>query len=114
MFASIPVNQVPVNLRLNKKRKVFVTVTETVNVPMDAGLWSGGSRDQFMTLDTSNGRTTAAVSFEGSSPFGGRPQGDTRIALMPGLSVVKVGSFCGKEATPHYFVHPADKHLFGL
>jgi hypothetical protein len=107
---------VPASLRCGYTGKKFKAhVCETVRVPADAGLWSGGSREVFTMLRIGDGA---------SLPLPGRdaaPWGDARrvedapparcervIALTPGIAVVCHSYFCGNDMGLVFYLHPQD------
>ncbi len=110
----VSVNQIPAKLRQGKKRSAYVSIVTEAHIPSDAGLWSGGSRDLYHSLNLSNGMTAPAVSFHNSAPFSGTGRRDVTIPLQSGLCVVRTGTFCGKESAPHYYIVEGDKGVFGL
>lgn len=100
-------SQVPAHLKGGYTGKTFrAEVTETVTIPAEAGLWSGGSRETYQAIELATGRSIAA-SDNVSAPWD-KERKDQRIALRSGFAVVKSTMFCGKDLGLTFFVHPAD------
>ena len=98
-------NKVPAHLRAGYSGKQFkAQAAESVTVPMDAGLWSGGTRDTYRHIRLSDGATVAAVNHN-ASPFG-NARHDVTITLQPGYAVILHSLFCGKDMGITFFVHP--------
>ena len=95
---------VPAAMRGSYKGKSFkVSVcTETV-IPMDAGLWSGGSRDNYYGLDLSTGQTKS-LPMSQQAPWGSRRE--ITVQLQPGFAVVNHSMFCGKDMGLTFYLHP--------
>lgn len=99
-------NQVPAQLRGSYSGKQFkAIVTESMTIPADAGLWSGGSRDTFRVVRLSDGATIEPVNHN-AAPWGERSE--KRIQLEPGIAVVEHSIFCGKDTGLTFYVHPAN------
>ncbi len=103
-------SQVPVRLKGSfKGRRFSVVLTESVHIPMDAGLWSGGSRDVYRL-----GQGSAKLpSWQGSGPFGDSGRTNTRVELNPGDVVVRESCFQGKDSMCFY-THPSNASMVGL
>jgi len=89
-------NQIPAALRSGYTGKKFAAkVTESVFVPSDAGLWSGGSRDVYSLIELETG---ARLPFPGqdTSPFNGARQ-EREIPLKPGCAMVRHTTFQGRD-----------------
>ena len=100
-------NQVPSHLRAGYTGKKFQAVPqETVTVPRDAGLWSGGTRDTFTVMELATGRV-ADASDNITSPWNEARQ-DRLIPLKSGYAVVKHSFFCGNDMGLTFYVHPDD------
>lgn len=100
-------NMIPATLRGGYQGKKFKAVaTETVTVPADAGLWSGGSCERYHGVNVNTG---AAMAFPGqnSSPWNGSRR-DVTVTLEPGFAVVRHSMFCGKDMGLTFYVHPSN------
>ncbi len=98
-------NQVPATLRAGYNGKHFkARVCETVTVPADAGLWSGGSRETYKAVELATGREVPAANHS-SAPWNAGRQ-DRTITLQPGMAVVCHSMFCGKDMGLTFYVHP--------
>jgi hypothetical protein len=78
-------------------------VCESMTIPMDAGLWSGGTREVYsvVDLDTGNRRLPG----QDAAPWD-RSRKDLEVVLRPGLIVVMHSYFCGKDMGLTFYVHP--------
>jgi hypothetical protein len=66
--------------------------------------WDGGSRRVLSYVDVKTGKVAGHPPTAG--PFGG---GEVRgIPMKEGCAILDCGTFCGKNATPHWYVHPDD------
>jgi hypothetical protein len=100
-------SQVPAHLRGEYSGKKFqARVCETVSIPADAGLWSGGSRNEFFAVDIVTGE---GVPFPGqdSHPFD-RGNEARSVALVPGIAVVEHSTSCGQDMGLRFYVHPSN------
>jgi len=79
---------------------------ESVFIPADAGLWSGGSRNTYSAIELATGRA-AAVSDNISSPWSVERQ-NRIVPLRAGFAIVKHSIFRGKDFGLTFFVHPSD------
>jgi len=97
--------QVPAALRGAYDGKKFaVHIVESVTVPFDAGLWSGGSRDHYSLIWLTTG---AALPMPGqnASPW----DNDRRehvIPLKPDYAIARHTIFCGKDMGLTFYIHP--------
>ncbi len=99
-------NMVPQHLRGSYSGKSFkAQICETVTIPMDAGLWSGGSRDSFMVVRIADGATIEPVNHN-AAPWDGRS--DRTVTLEPGICVVRHSMFCGKDMGLTFYMHARD------
>lgn len=97
--------QVPLHLRLGYNGKKFkAIVCEEMSIPIDAGLWSGGSRETYTILRLSDGATIEPVNHN-ASPFGGTRK-EKMIKLEPDFVVVEHSMFCGTDVGLTFYVHP--------
>lgn len=100
-------SDLPAQLRhLHTKGHIRVLVGESMSIPSDAGTWSGGTRQVFSAVELASGRTVS-ITDTFSAPWDGS-RVDRHIALKPGFAIVETGSFCGKPAGLHLYIHPAD------
>ena len=98
-------NQVPPALRGGYDGKKFAArVVESVSVPSDAGLWSGGSRDVYTLIELASG-VRHPMPGQSASPFDGARQERT-VTLKPGFAIVRHSTFCGKDMGLTFYVHP--------
>ena len=105
---------VPKNLRTidgYKGRTFRFASTETVEIPMDAGLWSGGSCERYFYLRLSDGMTVTAHSKD--SPWN-IDRRDNAVRLSKGFALVEHSHFCGKDLGLTFYVHPDDVGQNGL
>lgn len=94
---------VPASLRGDYNGKKFsVVVAETVTIPADAGLWSGGSRDlySFATFDHSG-----LLPGQNAAPWD-KERKDYTVKLEPSFVVCRHTYFCGKDLGLTFYVHP--------
>ena len=100
-------NQIPAQLRGSYSGKQFkAIVTESVTIPIYAGLWSGGSRDTYRVVRLSDGATIEPVRHNAAPWDSGRAE--RKVDLEPGIAVVEHSIFCGKDAGLTFYVHPAN------
>lgn len=100
-------DMVPSQLRRGYSgRKFQAIISDTVNIPAHAGLWSGGSRDIFKLVNLATGEARAA-SDDNSVSWSDQCKPHT-INLRPGFAVVEHTIFCGKDLGLRFYVHPAD------
>lgn len=76
-------------------RTVFV-------IPMDAGLWSGGSRETYHIVRMEDGKTHYLPMQDRF--MDGRK--DVAVDLKDGFCVVRHSIFCGKDCGLTIYVHP--------
>lgn len=97
-------DMVPAQLRgAYTGRKFAAVVTETVTIPIDAGLWSGGSRDVYSVVSLDHG--TRELPGQSLAPWD-RSGGDRVCKLVAGIVVVRHSMFCGKDHGLTFYVHP--------
>ena len=98
-------NMVPATLRGAYSGKKFqAIVCESVTIPMDAGLWSGGSRDHYVGIDLATGESRPFPG-QNASPWDGTRK-ETVVILQPGFAVIEHSHFCGKDMGLRFYVHP--------
>ena len=96
---------VPPALRGSYSGKQFKAyICDSVTIPADAGLWSSGSRDHYSALDVNTGQNVALPG-QNAAPWDNSRK-DTRVALRPGLAVVRHTMFQGKDLGLSFYVHP--------
>jgi hypothetical protein len=86
-------------------QKFKARVTESVTIPIDAGLWSGGSRDKYHAIDLATGRQVEMPG-QREAPWGDRRE--YQVTLEPGIAVVEHSIFCGKDMGLTFYMHPAN------
>ena len=99
-------NQVPASLRAGYKGRQFkAVVCVQMSVPIDAGLWSGGSRETYEIIRLSDG---AAISdpVHKTGPFVDTGRRERIIQLEPGVCVRQRTIFCGKDHGLTFYLHP--------
>jgi hypothetical protein len=95
---------VPAQLRGDYAGKKFkAVVTESVIVPMTAGLWDGGSRDLYYAIGLETGRN---VEMPGQRLAPTNERRTYNVALEPGIAIVEHSTFCGQDAGLTFYVHP--------
>jgi len=99
-------DQVPAHLRNGYSGKRFkAIVSDSVTIPSDADLWSGGSRDRYQVVELSSGKVSAPAHYN-KAPWDVRA--DNTIALAAGYAVVRHSMFCGKDMGLTFYIHPSD------
>jgi hypothetical protein len=97
--------QVPSYLRGSYSGRQFkAVVAETVTIPADAGLWSGGTRATFRIVRLADG-ADARLSMEAAAPWDDR-RVERVIPLRGGIAVIEHSMFCGKDMGLTIYVHP--------
>lgn len=124
-------NQIPQFLRNAfgyNGRQFTATVCESVNIPIDAGLWSGGTREQFAAFNLLTGES---MTLPGQDKAPDSTRREYTAPLQAGLVIVRHSHFCGRDTGLTFFVHPsnaatmlpappasdlteAEKHVLGL
>jgi hypothetical protein len=100
----LDIDQVPAQLRQGYAgRKFQAKVCEEVTIPMDAGLWSGGSRDTYRVVRFEDGATIEPM--RNQAPWDKSRQ-DIPVKLAPGIAVIEHTIFCGKDLGLTFYVHP--------
>lgn len=99
--------QVPTQLAAGYTGKKFkARVTESVHIPMTAGLWDGGSCDTYRVVRIADGAAMMPTA-EGAAPWDNERKARD-IKLEPGFCVIEHSIFCGKDMGLTFHVHPAD------
>ncbi len=87
-----------------KKHKAFFSVSESVSISNT--FWDGGSRSTYTAVRLSDGFSLGAPQYAPAA-FGGPREAPT-AAIPQGVAIVETGVFCGKTATAHVHICPAD------
>lgn len=91
-----------------RKHKVIVSVTDSVEL---AGtFWDGGSRSSYVAVELASNRSKGAPQY--APPQFGGPRVAPRVTLPVGVAIVECGTFQGKPATAHVFIHPDNATKF--
>lgn len=99
--------QVPAYLRGDYAgRMLQARIGESMTIPADAGLWSGGTHSSYRFIRLSDGAMVDAVKHNLARWDGSRR--DIPVTLQPGFAVVERSHFCGKDMGLTYYVHPQD------
>ena len=88
----------------NRKRSVIVVSAESVT-PNDT-TWDGGTRYSYHACLLDGRQVSYVPAPTAPAHFGGGEA--VAFAIEPGHAVVKLGTFCGKTATPTVYIHPCD------
>lgn len=95
---------VPQSMRLGYTGKAFKAIAcLDMTIPCDAGLWSGGSREEYTVVRLADGKTVSPVDHN-AAPWDKRS--DLKVSITPGLMVVKHSMFCGKDTGLTFYIHP--------
>ena len=91
-----------------KARTITVRALPTVRIPMDAGLWSGGSRDQYFNVPVRNNEGTYMEPLHNAmlGPFD-RARVEKYHEPTPGMGVLVRHDFAGKVSHT-LIVHHSD------
>lgn len=100
-------SQVPAALRGGYEGQKFkAVVTEAVTIPATAGLWDGGSRDDYTAIDLATGQRAELV-YLNAAPWDGQRR-EATARLEPGKAVVRHSTFQGQDMGLTFYVHPAN------
>lgn len=88
----------------SRKRSAHYVVTDRVE--LHGTYWDGGSRSTYTAVRLSDGRTVTAPQYD-PPQFGG-PRTAPTCEVPEGICIVSHGTFCGKPATPCFYINPAD------
>jgi hypothetical protein len=100
-------NQVPPHLRGSYSGQKFqAEIAASIIIPVDSGLWSGGSRDMYYAIRLADGRQIS-ISGENRAPWDKSRQ-DWQLTIEPGIAVVRHSMVCGKDMGLTFFVNAAD------
>lgn len=96
---------VPANLRGEYAGNKFrAIVCEIVTIPIDAGLWSGGTREIYHLIDLATGKQIPFPN-QDSSPFN-TDRRETIVKLETGYAVVKYSTMQGVETGLTFYLRP--------
>lgn len=99
--------EVPAALRGSYTGNKFqVVVTESVTIPADAGLWSGGSRDHYQIVELFSAERRNAPN-QHLDPWTSARQ-DRKVELREGYAVVEHSIFCGKDLGLTIYINPVN------
>jgi len=82
----------------SRKLKVYVNVKSSHK--LQPSYWDGGSRTLTYRLVGTSLHPIETV----SNPFNDSPNSNKEVVLEPGMILVELGHFCGKEAIPMLIV----------
>jgi hypothetical protein len=85
-----------------KKHKAILVVSESVT--LSGTYWDGGSRSSYCAVNLETLRVGPAPQY--NPPQFGGPRSDPKCDIPVGVVIVKLGTFCGKQATATLYVHP--------
>src|SRR5882672_10453478 len=97
--------QVPANLKHLDNyngRKFKAVITDQVMIPIDAGLWSGGTRDYYLMYYEPTKQASPVLGQ--NSFYEGRKE--KQIDLTPNWIIVRHSHFMGKDSGLTFFIHP--------
>jgi hypothetical protein len=92
-----------------KGRKFRLHICETVEIPADANLWSGGSKDSYSAIELETGRAVTLGST--GAPWAPGRENKT-IRLVPGIVVKMHSYFCGKDTGLTFYAHEDNVRKF--
>ncbi len=94
----------------SKRRQVTVRSASTVHVPMDAGLWSGGSRDLYFSVPVPEGDPIVPIHNAMLGPFDPKRVSSDHTP-SPGFGILIQHDNAGR--TDHTLVvHPSDFTIY--
>lgn len=92
-------------------RKFKAVITNDVTIPIDAGLWSGGSREYYFIYHE---HTRQASPILGQNNFyDGRKESTVTLAT-PEIVVIRHSLFMGKDTGLTFFIHPDSEWAHSL
>ena len=109
MFTTIHLepSQVPAALRRGYTGSKFqARVCESLTIPIDAGLWDGGSRELYAAVRLEDG-ATITLTGQDAAPWD-MARAVREVALRPGFAVRVHVNFCGKDLGLRFYVHTDD------
>lgn len=96
---------VPANLRgAYAGNKFRAIVCETVTIPIDAGLWSGGTREIYYLVELATGNQIPFPN-QDTSPFN-NDRRETIVNLESGYAVVKHSTMQGNDTGLTFYLRP--------
>jgi hypothetical protein len=96
--------QVPAILKAGYSgRKFKARIQDTLTIPMDAGLWSGGTRETYSVCTMDNGMRE--IPGQNLAPWD-KTRGDRVVTIPPGIVVIEHSIFCGKDMGLTFYIHP--------
>lgn len=103
-------DQVPAHLRgAYSGNKFEAVVTASVVIPVDAGLWGGGSRETFSIIHLESG---IDATVPGQDSFADHTRKERTVPLVPGIAVIRQSVFQGKDMGLRFYVHPDNAAKF--
>ena len=72
-------------------------------VSLTGGYWDGGTRSEYVAVDLSTLRTSAAGDLYHASA-----KGAPTVSLEPGIAIVEHSIFCGQDMGLTFHIHPND------
>lgn len=97
--------QVPAQLRAGYTGNKFTARVETEwTIPATAGMWDGGSREEYFGLDLATGERLP-LSFGNAAPWNGARR-ETTVQLVPGKAIVRRIISQGRDLGMDFFIHP--------
>ena len=100
-------DKVPTHLRGSYTGRKFTAVIETdVDVPADAGLWSDGSRNDFVFMSIANGDSSIPAYYN-LAPWD-RARSSVNVKLTPGVCCVEHSISRGNDLGLRFHLHPDD------
>lgn len=98
-------SQIPSHLRGNYTGKQYkAVICESVHIPIDAGLWSGGSRDQYKAVNLATGQEIPLPG-QDVSPWNSERK-ERQVALAADFAIVRHTIFCGKDMGLTFYLLP--------
>ena len=88
-----------------RKKKVRVLARESVTL---TGLnWDSGSKNTYHSCEIKSGVVKTHSNFGNPHPWFNEREG-ARVAIPPGMIVIRTGVFLGKESVMEIYVHPTN------
>ena len=85
-------------------KKFKVIVTDSISVPNNAGLWSGGSRETYSFVELSSGRSVPSPCQQ-TAPWDSQRK-EFNSPLPVGIAMVEHSMFRGKDMGLTFYIHP--------
>lgn len=100
----VSAKDIPKHLRSGYKgRKFYVRAVREVEIPADANVWGGGSREQFYAIRLEDG---AAITLGSVDAPWSLTRKDSVVLLVQGIAVVRHSIFQGVDTGLTFFIHP--------